>query len=129
LCVPTAQRSSILPDLTATQVQEADARMEATNIFKQDGVDIEQLRKRLNNMQRHLDNPRVPAQNWSKNVSDSKKIHVSMASLVAAACGYDALCAGVNQSIGNAFKEEAQTIFESNLPIGPPGSIHDVKKK
>jgi len=81
-------------------------RAEETNIFKQDGVDIEQLRKRLNNMQRHLDNPRVPAQKWSKNVSDSKKIHVSMASLVAAACGYDALCAGVNQSIGNAFKEE-----------------------
>jgi len=123
LSVHIAQRSLTLPrlELTATQVQEADAKMEVKSIFKKDGIDTEQLRKRLNNMQRHLDNPRVPAQGWSDNVSDTKKIHIAMASLVAAACGYDALCAGVNQSIGNAFKEEGsgQTSGQDTVFLNP----------
>ena len=72
-------------------------------IFTDDGIDIKALAKSLNYLV-HISR--------GKSVQDSKRISIAMASLVAAAGGYDALCAGVNQSIGNAFKEEGQdTVF------------------
>lgn len=63
-------------------------------IFTVDGVNMAALRERLNGLDR-----------LGLGDGDAK----AMAHLVSAACGYDALCAGVNQSIGNAFKEEGES--------------------
>ena len=95
-------RKKIAAIVDDNTVEAMVKRAEDNYIFKPDGVDIKQLAFILNRWQ------------LSTGISqkETKNLTLAMASLVAAACGYDALCAGVNQSIGNAFKEEGQdTVF------------------
>jgi len=87
---------------------------EAVMLFQPGQVNMKILIQRLNWLDRSAN-------------SDGKK-YKAMAALIASACGYDALCAGVNKSIGNAFKEEAEAdTVPWQTPF--PGAIHDPPKE
>lgn len=91
------------------------ARAEANQIFKSDGVNIDRLARILNHWH---------SQTTGRSMKEVRNLAVAMASLTAAANGYDALCAGVNRSIGNAFKDEGGP--DVPWTTGPlPGSIGD----
>ena len=73
-------------------------------VFHADGVDKDELMMRLNHYAEELRSQRLEGQSWLASVRTSK----TMAHLASAAMVYDQLCAGVNQSIGNAFKGEQE---------------------
>lgn len=72
-----------------TKKSEDDAPEDGFFVFTSDGVERDTLMLRLNAL---VELERYEDAHW----------------LMASAMGYDQLCAGVNESLGNAFKAEAQ---------------------